>query len=322
MCVKKSPAGAIDMMKEVRIGKGSLQLANHEGRQLMKYLLAVDGSDQSLDATRIFEALSPAKSLKVLHVVNVPGIPYPAMGAEVAKDLVMHVECAMKEEGERILEQAVSLLPLHPGSVSTHLKMGTPAESILKTAQDEKVDLVVMGARGLGRIREQIFGSVSHRVMTHALCSTLLVKQPLRNINNLLVPIDHQEDADAILNFFKKTPFREPCSVTVMHVLPLVDPVWPVGAMIPQEFRKEMVSYAEKYTQVLCIELERLGHQTHGMAIEGVPSVMIGQEVRKTKPDLLVMRPQSQSGVRRFFLGSVSHSVVHHTDCSILLVRE
>ncbi|MDH5564771.1 MAG: universal stress protein [Nitrospirota bacterium] len=288
----------------------------------MKYVLAVDGSDQSLDATRIFEALSPAESLKVLHVVNVPGIPYPAMGADVAKDLAMTVESAMKEEGERVLDQAVSLLPLHPGSVSKQLEMGTPAEAILKAAQAEKADLVVMGARGMGRIKEQIFGSVSHRVMTHASCSTLLVKQPVRNIKQLLIPIQSQEDSDAILTFFKKKPFREPCAITVLHVIPMVEPVWPVGAMIPPAFRKEMVSYAEKFTQVLCLELERLGHQAKGVAIEGAPSITIVEEVKKINPDLLVMRPQSQSGVSRFFLGSVSHSVIHHTDCSLLLVRE
>jgi hypothetical protein len=75
----------------------------------MKYLLAVDGSDQSLDATRVFEALTQAESLKVLNVVSVPRIPYPAIGANVAKDLAATVELAMKEEGERALDQAVSL---------------------------------------------------------------------------------------------------------------------------------------------------------------------------------------------------------------------
>lgn len=288
----------------------------------MKYLLAVDGSDQSLDATRVFEALSPAESLKVLHVVSVPGIPYPAMGANVAKDLATTVELAMKEEGERTLDQAVALLPLHPGSVSKQLEMGSPAESILKVAQEEKVDLVVMGARGLGLIREQIFGSVSHRVMTHAPCSTLLVKQPIRKIKKLLIPIERQEDSDVVLTFFKKNPFREPCSITVLHVLPMVQPVWPVGAMISPEFRKEMMGYAGKFTQVLCIELERLGHQAKGLTIEGAPSVVIVEEVKKTKPDLLVMRTNSHSGVSRFFLGSVSHAVAHHTDCSILVAQE
>jgi nucleotide-binding universal stress UspA family protein len=288
----------------------------------MKYLLAIDGSEQSLDATRVFEALTSAESLKVLNVVSVPGIPYPAMGANVAKDLAMTVELAMKEEGERALDQAVSLLPLHPGSVSKQLEMGSPAESILKLAQEEKVDLVVMGARGLGLIREQVFGSVSHRVMTHASCSILLVKQPIRKIKKVLIPVESQADSDAVLTFFKKNPFRESCSITVLHVLPMVQPVWPVGAMIPPEFRKEMMNYSQKFTQVLCLELERLGHQAKGLVIEGAPSVAIVEEIRKAKPDLLVMRPQSQSGVSRFFLGSVSHSVAHHTDCSLLLVRD
>ena len=102
----------------------------------------------------------------------------------------------------------------------------------------------------------------------------------------------------------------------------MVQPMWPVGAMISPEFRKEMKDYAGKFTQVLCLELERLGHQAKSLVIEGAPSVAIVEEIRKTKPDLLVMRPQSQSGVSRFFLGSVSHSVAHHTDCSLLLVRD
>ena len=81
----------------------------------MKYVLAVDGSDHSLDATRAFEALSPAEKLVVLNAVSMPGIPYPAMGAGVAKDLAVTVERAMKEEGNRIIEQAWCLLPLHAG---------------------------------------------------------------------------------------------------------------------------------------------------------------------------------------------------------------
>ena len=81
----------------------------------------------------------------------------------------------------------------------------------------------------------------------------------------------------------------------------MIDPVWPVGAMIPPEFRKEMGNYAANFTLVFCLELERLGHQAKGEAIEGAPSFTIVEEVNKTKPDLLVMRPQSQSGVVDFF---------------------
>ena len=288
----------------------------------MKYVLAVDGSDQSLDATRVFEALSPAESLIVLHAVNVPGIPYPAMGAGVAKDLSMAVDKAMREEGERIIDQAVSLLPLHPGSVTKRLETGSPAESVTTIAQEQGADLVVLGARGIGQFREQVFGSVSHRVMTHASCSTLIIKKPIRKIQQVLIPLESQEDGEAVVRFMKKKPFREPISATVLHVIPFSEPVWPVGAMISPEFRKEMIAFGEKFTNGVSAELKKLGHEAKGVVVVGAPSHTIIEEANKIQADLIMMRTHSRSGVSRFLLGSVSHSVVHHAESSILFVRE
>ncbi|MDR4459066.1 MAG: universal stress protein [Nitrospirales bacterium] len=288
----------------------------------MKYLLAIDGSDQSVDATRAFEALGEAENLMVLYVVNVPGIPYPAMGAGVAKDLSMAVDKAMREEGERAIDQAVSLLPFHSGSVTKRLETGKPAEVILALAEEQNVDLVVLGARGIGQIREQMFGSVSHRVMTHAPCSTLIVKKPIRKIQQVLIPVESQEDGEAVVRFMKKKPFREPISAVVLHVIPFSEPVWPVGAMISPEFRKEMIAYGEKFTNSLSAELKQMGHEAKWGVVVGAPSHMIIEEATKHAADVILMRTHSRSGVSRFLLGSVSHSVVHHTESSILFVRE
>ncbi len=288
----------------------------------MKYLLAVDGSDQSVDAIRAFEALSPAESLMVLHVVNVPGIPYPSIGAGIAKDLRMAVDKSMREEGERIIEQALSLLPLHPGSVMRRLEMGTPAEVILTMVKEKGIDLVVLGARGIGQIREQMFGSVSHRVMTHASCSTLIIKKPIRKIQQVLIPVESQEDAKVVVGFLKKKPFREPITATVLHVIPFSEPVWPVGAMISPEFRQEMIAYGEKFTNGLSAELKQMGHEAKGIVVVGAPSRTILEEANKNAADVILMRTHSRSGVSRFLLGSVSHSVAHHTESSILFVRE
>lgn len=288
----------------------------------MKYLLAVDGSDQSVDAIRAFEALSPAESLMVLHVVNVPGIPYPSIGAGIAKDLRLAVDKAMREEGERIIEQALSLLPLHPGSVMRRLEMGTPAEVILTMVKEKGIDLVVLGARGIGQIREQMFGSVSHRVMTHASCSTLIIKKPTRKIQQVLIPVESQEDGEVVVRFLKKKPFREPIDATVLHVIPFSEPVWPVGAMVSPEFRQEMITYGEVFTNGVSAELKRMGHEAKGIVVVGAPSHTIIEEANKYAADVILMRTHSRSGVSRFFLGSVSHSVVHHTESSILFVRE
>ena len=117
----------------------------------------------------------------------------------------------------------------------------------------------------------------------------------------MLIPIEGQEDCDAILTFFKKNPFREPCVITVLHVMAMVDPVWPVGAMIPPEFRKEMKNYAEKFTQVLCLELEKLGIKLKVWPLKERHHLRLLMRSPKTKPDLLVLRPQSHSAAGPFF---------------------
>ena len=55
------------------------------------------------------------------------------------------------------------------------VKKGHPAEEILKTAEEEDVDLIIMGARGK-RLHNLFMGSVSREVSNKAPMSVLLVK--------------------------------------------------------------------------------------------------------------------------------------------------
>ena len=287
----------------------------------MKILLAVDGSEQSYEAARALTGLAPAEKLTVLTVVTVPGLSYPTLGAGLAKDLSMQVEQAMQEEAAKILDQSVAILPPHPGQVTKKSELGAPADVILNLAKEETYDLIVLGARGLGQLREHMFGSVSHRVMTHAPCSTLIVKGHLRKIHHILLPVANQEDGEAALQFLSQKPFQNSVKITVFHVIPFSEPVWPVGAMIPEDFRKEMLDHGEEFTGGLAASIEKLGYSAQGTAIMGAPSFSIADEVTANSPDLILMRSHSRTGISRFLLGSVSHSVVHHTNCSILLIR-
>ena len=56
------------------------------------------------------------------------------------------------------------------------LKDGDPATSILRAADDEAADIIVMGRRGLGDLAGLLLGSVSHKVTHLASCACLTVK--------------------------------------------------------------------------------------------------------------------------------------------------
>ncbi|MGD2173052.1 MAG: universal stress protein [Gammaproteobacteria bacterium] len=60
--------------------------------------------------------------------------------------------------------------------VDVHLEDGNPADCILRIIDEESIDCVVVGSRGLGPIEGLFLGSVSHKVLNHAPCTCIVVK--------------------------------------------------------------------------------------------------------------------------------------------------
>ena len=61
-------------------------------------------------------------------------------------------------------------------SIDARLGGGDPADSILRCIDEENIDCVVMGSRGLSGIKGLFLGSVSHKVANHASCTCITVK--------------------------------------------------------------------------------------------------------------------------------------------------
>lgn len=137
-------------------------------------LCPVDGSPQSLEALRVAADLAARYQarLRLLHVVPVQWLDLlanrPPMGEVdlLPKDL----ERRLVAEGERILAAALEGLP--EGAEAEQVE-GVPAEVIC--AEAEKADVVVIGSRGMGRLRGMLMGSVSQYVTTHAKCPVMVV---------------------------------------------------------------------------------------------------------------------------------------------------
>jgi len=190
----------------------------------MKVLLAVDSSDHSYEAARALKYLRRPNELILLHVVDAPRPIYPMMVPEIAHELYAQLERSMKEDGEQLLTRIHSLLPPHSGSVTTQLSAGSPSEMIVATAEACHVDLIVMGARGLGPVKERLLGSVSHRVLSLAPCAKLILQGSLRGLKQILLPLEGQSDAEAALTFLQKQPFHEPTNINLLAVLPPTRP--------------------------------------------------------------------------------------------------
>lgn len=79
--------------------------------------------------------------------------------------------------GEQIVEQAKNHCAEHGlKSIKTQVRSGDYAGEILKAAEENSADMIVIGSRGLGRLKSAVLGSVSQKVLHHADCSVLTVR--------------------------------------------------------------------------------------------------------------------------------------------------
>ena len=61
-------------------------------------------------------------------------------------------------------------------NIKTSVRTGDYAEEILNAAKEFKVDIIVIGSRGLGLLKSTVLGSVSQKILHHAHCSVLTVR--------------------------------------------------------------------------------------------------------------------------------------------------
>jgi nucleotide-binding universal stress UspA family protein len=283
----------------------------------MKIILAVDGSDNAYEAVHAMKYLARAEELTLLHALNVPRPAYPMIVPEVAEEIYKTLEQSMREDGERLLNRVESLLPLHTGPSKKHLQIGSPAEVIVSMAEKQKTDLIMMGARGLGPIKERLLGSVSHRILTLASCATLIVQGPVKAMKQILLPLEGASDAEAAIRFLQLKPFHEAVELTLLTVLPSTEPPWPSNAAAAAA-STEMLEKQTEYIEGVVEGLRAIGYQAHGVAVVGTPPTMILQQAITLRSDLILMGTRGRKGITRFVLGSVSHAVLHKMPCPVL----
>ena len=152
-----------------------------------KILVPLDGSEHSLRALEIAVQIAKKFEAKItlIHVYSV-GIrpvvmPEPTtltpIGVPVmAPTDVSKIAEATRKAGAAILADGEEKVKAEGIEVETLLKEGHSVQKIIKTAKEGSFDLIVIGARGISKIREIILGSVSDGVVHNAPCPVLVVK--------------------------------------------------------------------------------------------------------------------------------------------------
>jgi nucleotide-binding universal stress UspA family protein len=148
---------------------------------LSKILVPVDGSTQAERALdyAIFLAKNCGGSLGTIHVAQVPtnwSIPtfYSTDLLDDDRQTYHRMIEVIEANGNDILAKAEAKAKGAGLKVEKIKESGHPADRIVKVANENGYDLIVIGSRG--NIKEALLGSVSHHVCQHAKCSVLIAR--------------------------------------------------------------------------------------------------------------------------------------------------
>lgn len=136
-----------------------------------RILLAVDGSENSIRATKEavkIAASSPNCKVEVVTVADFSKVKSEILHAQGKEEL----ELKRRKKLSAIEEQ----LQLSNVSYKVKILHGEPGPTIIEYANKEKVELVIIGSRGLNSLQEMVLGSVSHKVVKRVHCPVLVVK--------------------------------------------------------------------------------------------------------------------------------------------------
>jgi nucleotide-binding universal stress UspA family protein len=148
---------------------------------LKKVLVAVDGSENA-DRALDFALDLSEKFDSTLFILNVSeSLPMGAVPAETTTSLGPNMPIISKDFRrihEEILARAVvRAKTAKPNiAVSSILREGDPANEIVNAVKDGGFDIVVVGHRGLGRMKEFFIGGTSEKVSHLAACPVVIVK--------------------------------------------------------------------------------------------------------------------------------------------------
>lgn len=146
---------------------------------IKKILVATDASDASNRAVAeaAYMASIHEAELLILHVIRDMQLPSQLKKVPELEAFANTREDILRKVAENILKEAEQMA--RSGGVKkvqTAIGSGDPATSVIGFAKRRNIDTIVVGTRGLGKVKGLFMGSVSRKIVNNAEANCLIVR--------------------------------------------------------------------------------------------------------------------------------------------------
>lgn len=218
--------------------------------------------------------------------------------------------------------------------------MGHPAEEILRYAEDNDIDIILLATHGRSGVKRWAIGSVADKVLRASKVPVWLVRASiLEEIVHdkwpnrmMLVPLDGSKLAESVLTHVEalaKQRGAELCDVVLLRVCepPIILSDYPEAIMElswEEHVEKEKAwakQAGERYLAVVEKRLRDAGLNVRSEVVLGRPIDEIIDYANKNPFNLIVLATHGRTGITRWAYGQVADKVLQRSQSPILLVR-
>lgn len=222
--------------------------------------------------------------------------------------------------------------------VQGELAVGSPAKEILRYADRNDVDLILMATHGRSGISRWVMGSVAYKVLHSSKVPVWLVRAEISEeivqdklpTRTILVPLDESKLAESVLPHVEALAKQwgdGQIEVVLLRVCepPVISSDYPPSMPLSWEKHVEMetakcIWVAEPYLAKIEKRLKDAGLKVRKEVLTGQPDEKIVDYASRNNFSLIVMATHGRSGISRLAYGSVAEKVMLGTPTPIFLV--
>jgi nucleotide-binding universal stress UspA family protein len=281
-----------------------------------KVLVPLDGSELAERAIIYAKSLARAKGSEIiLFTVSV------ASDGHLDRPIKAYLELKAKELQSQGIKASIAI------------SYGNIADEIIKFADKNKVDLIIISTHGHSGINRWVLGSVATKVL-HGTCTpVLLIKSRAHKISEvefkkILIPFDGSPFSEASIPYVKELAKETNGEIILLRVSeppvlsadrsPAIKPSW-------EEYRNilmtEIRRQAEEYLEGIKTNIEKSKIKVRSQAILGKAAEGILQVAKKENINLIAMTTHGRTGVSRWVYGSVASRIVEESLQPVMLIR-
>jgi nucleotide-binding universal stress UspA family protein len=220
--------------------------------------------------------------------------------------------------------------------VQVHVADGHPAEEILRYAEENRIDLILMASHGRSGVRLWALGSVADKVLRKSKVPIWLVRAniPEEIVHDewpkrtMLVPLDGSKFAETVLPHVEtlaKQRGAELVNVVLLRVYekPFITADYPEPDSEAHE--KRIISHFKQEAEQYLIKVEKrladAGLNVRKEVFMGKPADEIINYAHNNHPNLIVMTTHGSSGLSLWEYGDIADKVLRGVSSPIFLVR-